>query len=98
MSTMLSEKLAYKLDLTLIDKADSFAFGFSKLDVIFGHAKADAVRLHYKHVKKTGVQFRQEAVTAIDAANRRVTTDTGKYECDVLVIALGADYDYAATP
>lgn len=98
LSTILSEAIGNELDLTLIDKNDAFVFGFSKLDVMFGIEKPDAVRLHYSHIKKPGVQFRQEAVKSIDAANRRVVTDKGTYEGDILVIALGADFDYAATP
>jgi sulfide:quinone oxidoreductase len=37
-------------------------------------------------------------VTGIDPAARRVTTDVDSYEADFIVIALGADYDMAATP
>ena len=36
LSTILSEALTVKLDLILIDKSDSFVFGFSKLDIMFG--------------------------------------------------------------
>ena len=39
-----------------------------------------------------------ETVTAIDPEARRVTTDAGVHEADVLVVALGADYDIAGTP
>src|ERR687888_462250 len=37
-------------------------------------------------------------VTSIEPETRRVTTDHGSYDADVLVVALGADYDYEATP
>jgi sulfide:quinone oxidoreductase len=47
---------------------------------------------------RPGVEFRQELVTSIDPEARRVTTDKGSYDADILVIALGADYDTAATP
>ena len=40
----------------------------------------------------------RETVTAIDPEARRVTTDAGVHEADVLVVALGADYDIDATP
>lgn len=40
----------------------------------------------------------QETITAIDPVARRVTTDAGVHEADVLVVALGADYDVDATP
>jgi len=98
LSTILSEALAERLDLTLIDKNDSFVFGYSKLDVMFGRKPLDAVCLAYRNIVKPGVRFRQEAITAIDPEARRVTTDSGTYEADVLVVALGADYDLEATP
>jgi sulfide:quinone oxidoreductase len=44
------------------------------------------------------VRFLQQTVTAIDPEARRVTTDAGVHEADVLVVALGADYDFDATP
>lgn len=97
-STILSESLADKVQVTLIDRSDSFIFGFSKLDVMFGHASLDAVRLPYRNFVKPGVRLLRETVTAIDPTTRRVTTNAGSYDCDYLVIALGADYDIAATP
>ncbi len=98
LSTMLSEALGDRLDLTLIDKNDSFVFGYSKLDVMFGRQRLDAVRLAYRHIVKPGVRFRQETIIAIDPEARRVATDRGTHDADVLVVALGADYDLDATP
>ena len=98
LSTLLSESLGEKVQVTLIDRSDAFIFGYSKLDVVFGHATADAVRLPYRRFVKPGVRLLREAVTAIDPASRRVTTDSGIHDCDYLVVALGADYDIAATP
>ncbi len=98
LSTILSGALGEDLDLTLIDKNDSFVLGYSKLDVMFGRETLDAVRLAYRNVEKPGVHFRQETITAIDPEARRVTTDGGIYDADVLVVALGADYDVNATP
>ena len=98
LSSMLSAALGDRLDLTLIDKNESFFFGYSKLDVMFSHKTADNVRLAYHSIAKPGVRFRQETITAIDPDARRVTTDKGTYEADVLIVALGADYDPGATP
>jgi sulfide:quinone oxidoreductase len=98
LTAMLSEAISERVDLTLIDKSDSFIFGFSKLDVMFGRKPPDAVRLAYRNIVKPGVRFRQESITAIDPAARRVTTPGGTYDADVLVVALGADYDLGATP
>jgi sulfide:quinone oxidoreductase len=98
LATILSEEVADQAEVTLIDSADAFVFGYSKLDVMFGHAEPADVRLPYAAIDKPGVEFRRERVTAIDAEQRRVTTDAGSYEADVLVLALGADYDFDATP
>ena len=98
LSSMLSEALGDNLDLTLIDKNDSFFFGFSKLDVMFGKIAPNSVKLYYKNIVKPGVQFRQEEILEIDPINRRVITDRNQYTADILVIALGADYNQQATP
>ena len=98
LSTLLSESLGDQADVTLIDKSDAFVFGYSKLDVMFGRTTLDAVRLPYRHFSKAGVRFLQQTITAIDPTARRVTTDAGSYEAEVLVVALGADYDLDATP
>lgn len=98
LATMLSEELGSDTDVTLIDKGDSFVFGYSKLDVMFGRTTLDAVRLPYRDLTKPGVRFVQETVTAIDPEARQVSTDADTYEADVLVVALGADYDLDATP
>jgi sulfide:quinone oxidoreductase len=98
LSTMLSDALGDDVEVTLIDKGDSFVFGFSKLDVMFGRTSAEAVRLPYAAIAKPGVHFLRETVTKIDPEARAVTTDAATHQADALVIALGADYDYDATP
>jgi sulfide:quinone oxidoreductase len=98
LSTLLSESMGAQVDVTLIDKSDSFVFGYSKLDVMFGRTTFDAVRLPYRNFVKPGVRFLQQTVTSIDPLERRVTTSAGTYDADYLVVALGADYDLTATP
>src|SRR5207302_8520257 len=78
--------------------SDAFVFGFAKLDVIFGRATLPQVRSPYRWIDKPGVTFRQETVTGIDPQRRHVVTDRGRYDADVLVVALGADLDPASTP
>jgi len=95
---MLSEAVGEDAGVTLIDKSDTFVFGYSKLDVMFGRTTLDAVRLPYREIAKPGVSVLQETITAIDPETRRVTTEAGTHEADYLVIALGADYDLDATP
>lgn len=98
LTSILSETIGDNLDLTLIDQNDTFYFGFSKLDVMFGHKKADSVKIPYSSIVKPGVKFRKETITAIDPVKKIVTTQNGSYEADVLVVALGANYDINATP
>ena len=96
---MLSEELGDEAEVTLIDKGDAFVFGFSKLDVMFGRDDAGRGAAALPRVRQARrARSLQETVTAIDPDARRVTTDAGVHEADVLVIALGADYDYDATP
>src|SRR5689334_24392447 len=98
LTTILSEQIGSHLDLTIIDKSDSFYFGFSKLDVMFGIKPPSAVKIPYSSINKQSVMFRQENITSIDPVAKRVTTDKGSYEADIIVVALGADYDIDATP
>src|SRR5215471_17214288 len=99
LATILSEaEHGDALNVTVIDRSDAFVFGYAKLDVMFGRTALEAVRLPYDEISKPRVRFLRETVTRIDPEARRVTTDAGVHEADVLVVALGADYDYEATP
>jgi sulfide:quinone oxidoreductase len=98
LSTLLSEALGETADVIVIEKGDAFIFGYSKIDVMFGRATPEAVRLPYRNFVKPGVRFVQETITAIDPAARRVSTTGGTHEADFLVVALGADFDLTATP
>jgi sulfide:quinone oxidoreductase len=98
LTTRLSDALGDDVELVLIDQAEGFVFGFSKLDVMFGRTTADAVFHPYRDVVKPGVRFVQTTIRAIDPAGRKVDTDAGPFDGDLLVVALGADLDPAATP
>jgi sulfide:quinone oxidoreductase len=98
LAARLSDSLVDEVDVTLLDRNDAFYFGFSKLDVLLGRRAPGDVMLHYRDIAKEGVEFRQETVTAIDPLKRRVYTEEARYDADFLAVALGADYDMAATP
>ena len=95
---MLSEEFGDGIEIVLIDKAEGFIFGFSKLDVMFGRTSESAVTHPYRDLVKPGVRFVQAAIGSIDPERRRVETDAGAFEGDLMVVALGADLDPAATP
>lgn len=96
--TRLSEQFGTEHDVTLIDQRDSFVFGFSKLDVMFGRQLPDAVVHSYAALDQPGLRFVQTTIRSIDPAAKRVETDAGTFDADIVVIALGADLDPAATP
>src|SRR5207244_3533333 len=98
LASRLSDSLAGEVRVTLIDRNDSFTFGFSKLDILFGRSDTAAVQIPYRELAKPGVEFRRERIAAIDPANRPVTPHAPSPDADILVVALGADYDIAATP
>ena len=98
LTTILSDAFRNEIDIVLVDKGDAFVFGFSKLDVMFGRQLPAAVRHRYRDIVKPGVRFVQSPVRSIDPAARRTVTDAGTFDADILVVALGADYDLAATP
>ena len=99
LTAKLSEALGDATDVVLIDQSDAFVFGFSKLELLFGRAASvEAVRHPYADLVKPGVEFVQATITAIDPAARRVETSAGSFSGDVLVVALGADYEPGATP
>jgi sulfide:quinone oxidoreductase len=93
----LSDAAPEQIDVTLIDQNDSFVFGYSKLDVMFGLTR-ETWRTYYRDLTRPSVTFRQERIVAIDPVEKTVQTTEGEYSADVLVIALGADLDVAATP
>jgi sulfide:quinone oxidoreductase len=98
LATVLSDQVPDEVDVTLVDASDAFVFGFSKLDLMFGRKDLASVRVPYAQLDKPSVRFVQEKILAIDPEHRRVTTDSATYEPDILVVALGADLDPAATP
>ncbi len=98
LTARLSEVLGDAVEITLIDRSEGFVFGFSKLDVMFGRTTASGVTHRYSDMVKPGVRFVSAEITAIDPSARRVETTAGPFEADVMVVALGADLDPAATP
>lgn len=98
LSTRLSDEFGEDLDIVLIDKSDGFVFGFSKLDVMFGRKLPSDVFHPYRDLEKPGLRFVQSTIRSIDPSAKRVDTDAGGFDTDIMVVALGADLDPGATP
>lgn len=91
LTSSLSERFGNDADVVLIDQSDGFVFGFSKLDVMFGKQTSDEVFHPYSAIGKPGVRFVKSVIRSIDPESKRVETDAGTFDGDVLVVALGAD-------
>jgi sulfide:quinone oxidoreductase len=98
LTSRLSDEFGEAVEIVLIDKAEGFIFGFSKLDVMFGRTSPAAVFHSYRDLVKPGVRFVQTTIRSIDPGQRRVETDAGAFDGDIMVVALGADLNPAATP
>jgi hypothetical protein len=80
LATRLSETMSDAVRVTLLDRNDSWYFGYSKLDVMLGRRSADEVRLCYSDVVKEAVEVRPEIVGARgpdpdERRNARATVD-----------------------
>ena len=98
LSATLSAALGPDADIILMDQAEGFVFGFSKLDVMFGKRMPAQVFHPYKDIDKPGLRFVRTAIGSIDPQAKRVDTDEGSFAGDIIVVALGADLDTSATP
>jgi sulfide:quinone oxidoreductase len=98
LATEVSGRCGADVELTLIDQAEGFVFGFSKLDVMFGRRQPEQVLHRYSSMVSPGVRFINATVTSIDPKTRHVETTGGSFDADILVVALGADLHPEATP
>lgn len=98
LSTLVHQACGEAAEITLVDRAPGFVFGFSKLDVMFGKDTEEHVTHLYRDAVMPGVTFVNAEVQSIDPVQRVVHTTAGVFEADVLVIALGCGLDLAATP
>ena len=98
LTTRLSDELGDDVDVVLIDRADGFVFGFSKLDVMFGRTtrRRGVPRVRRHREARRAIRADRGAIDRRRA--KEVETDAGPFEADILVVALGADVDPAATP
>lgn len=85
-------------DVTLIDKADGFAIGFTKFDLMLGIRTHDQVHDRYEDLREQRIRFVRDTITAIDTSARTVTCLGGTHRYDRLIVALGAVIDPGATP
>jgi len=97
-ATRLTEELGSKVEISLIDKNDSFVIGFAKFDVMFGRRPLKDVISYYKNLAIEGINFVQDIIEVIDLDNKIVKTVSAIFSYDYLIVALGADLVPEAIP
>ncbi len=85
-------------EVTLITDSEWHEFQPLYADVAFGTATPEEVRAPIASLERLGVRVRIEKVTRIDAGNRTVETERGRYQYDYLVVSLGVRYGWDAYP
>jgi sulfide:quinone oxidoreductase len=96
-STGLKRELGDDVSVTLFDKRSYFMPGFSKYDLVFGREN-NIRRGQYSDLKKQGITFFQETISAIKPDSKIVMTDRRTLAYDYLIIALGAEVHPELTP
>ncbi|MEJ2193322.1 MAG: FAD/NAD(P)-binding oxidoreductase [Ignavibacteriaceae bacterium] len=90
-ATRLSEELDSSIEISLIDKNDSFIIGFAKFDVMFGRRTSQDIKSFYKNLAIEGINFVQDTIEIIDPNKKVVKTVSTTFPYDYLIVALGAD-------
>lgn len=94
----LRRQLGKEHKITLVDKKPQFLMGFAKLWVLSGRRKPGEGVGDLKLLEAKGIKFVESEVTSIDLSRKKVTTETGDFSFDYLIIALGADLSPGSVP
>ncbi len=78
-------------EITIIDRNESFAFSPSFLWVMTGDRRPEEISRKTSQLVKPGIKVVQAEVRRIDLAGRFVEVNTGRFDYDYLIIALGAE-------
>lgn len=84
--------------IILIDRSFDTYLGLSLLWVLRGWRRHEKVQTRVAASRLPGVQFLEAEIVALDPGGRTVTTTAGNISYDALVIALGSELDFGATP
>lgn len=85
--------------VTVVDRADGFIPGSAHLELVVGAVTRESATYRYRGMTAgSRVHFRHAEILGIDPGSKTVRTADGDIAADVLVVALGAELDVAATP
>jgi sulfide:quinone oxidoreductase len=95
----LRRQLGDQAEVTLISRDAEFTFFPSLPWVILGWRDPQAIQIPLEQpLRRRGVRFVRAEVDELDAARGEVRAASARFPYDILVIASGAELDYAAVP
>ena len=97
LTSRLADEFGDGVEIVLIDQSDALCSASRSSTSCSGEPFPRGSGIVSRH-REPGVQFVEATVRSIDPVAKRVETDAGRFEGDMMVVALGADLDLAATP
>jgi len=95
----LRKQLGKEVEITVVSREREFTFMPSLPWVILGWRKPSTLQVPLeKPLRRRRIRFVPEEVDSLDPDKGEVGTASGKFGYDALLIATGADLDYAAIP
>lgn len=94
-ANLLRKNLPVEHEITVIDRKEYFMMGLVNLWILSGIRTLEDSKIALNKLKKKGIRFLNNEVTAIDFESKTVTLDSSsnsKLEYDYLVIALGTEF------
>ncbi|HWP81039.1 MAG TPA: FAD/NAD(P)-binding oxidoreductase [Bacteroidota bacterium] len=84
--------------ITVVDRSAQFHVGAAKTWIVTGEKKREEILRPKAALLPSGVTLVEAEITGINAGKGEVQTERGQLRGDILVFALGADYDFNVVP
>lgn len=85
-------------EVILIDRRSEFMMGFRKTWALVGLAPEGEGLRALASLNRFGIKVIQDTITRIDVREKTVHTGDHRFECDALIVALGAEYAPEVVP
>jgi sulfide:quinone oxidoreductase len=86
----LRQSLPAEAEIVVVDRRDSFVFGFRKTWAFLGSEPLETARRPLRSLERLGIQIRRGELESVDLDGRRAVVGGETHSADALVIALGA--------
>jgi len=87
----LRERLGDQVEVTLVDRRDTFMMGLRILWTLVGQANRAGGTRSLEHLSRVGIKFLRDEVTRIDLDHKTLATHQTTLRYDALIVALGAE-------